>query len=117
VDLCGHATLAAAHLLYHAGIVSKADTIFFHTKGGLLSTRSVGPEESLGQLDIASDGKGTGTEDWVELNFPWRTTTPSAESAVGALANTLRNVKAVAVGNSANFLIVNPSPYSLSFRS
>jgi predicted PhzF superfamily epimerase YddE/YHI9 len=105
VNLCGHATLASAHLLYHSGAVSKRDTIFFHTNGGLLSTRSVGPEESDSHND-ASEGKKAPTVEFVELNFPWRTTTPSAVSAVEALADTLRNVKIVAVGKSANFLIV-----------
>ncbi|QGJ69966.1 Phenazine biosynthesis protein PhzF like [Planctomycetales bacterium 10988] len=36
VDLCGHATLAAAHILWETGRLEKSETIPFHTKSGLL---------------------------------------------------------------------------------
>jgi len=36
VDLCGHATLAAAHVLFSTGRVPAADTVAFHTRGGEL---------------------------------------------------------------------------------
>lgn len=106
VNLCGHATLAAAHLLYHSGVVSKKDTIYFHTKGGLLSTRSVAPKESETQHD-SSDGVKIPTAELVELNFPWITTTPSTVSAVEALPETLSNVSVVAAGKASNdYLII-----------
>ena len=38
VDLCGHATLASAHILYELGFYDPDETIFFHTKGGLISS-------------------------------------------------------------------------------
>jgi predicted PhzF superfamily epimerase YddE/YHI9 len=37
VDLCGHATLAAAHTLWEAGDVRRDQTIRFHTKSGVLT--------------------------------------------------------------------------------
>ena len=37
VDLCGHATLAAAHVLWERGIVTSATTIFFDTRSGRLA--------------------------------------------------------------------------------
>lgn len=37
VDLCGHATLAAAHALWTEGAVKPADAIPFHTRSGLLT--------------------------------------------------------------------------------
>ena len=37
VDLCGHATLASAHVLWEGGIVEAHETIRFHTKSGVLS--------------------------------------------------------------------------------
>ena len=50
VDLCGHATLASAHVLWETGEARPEETIRFHTKSGLLlATR---------------DG------DWIELDFP-----------------------------------------------
>ena len=39
VDMCGHATLASAHILWQQGIVSRQDTIFFETLSGKLSAR------------------------------------------------------------------------------
>jgi PhzF family phenazine biosynthesis protein len=42
VDLCGHATLAAAHALWSEGRVAGNDPIRFHTKSGLLTCRRRG---------------------------------------------------------------------------
>lgn len=50
VDLCGHATLASAHILYERGHLSAAETARFHTRSGLLTAR-------------LADG-------WIELDFP-----------------------------------------------
>ena len=50
VDLCGHATLASAHVLWESGRLAPGDTARFHTRSGLLTA--------------ARDG------DWIELNFP-----------------------------------------------
>jgi PhzF family phenazine biosynthesis protein len=51
VDLCGHATLASAHVLWEAGYAQKGTTLDFETRSGRLSARS--------------DGDGT-----IELDFP-----------------------------------------------
>ena len=37
VDLCGHATLASAHILFELGFYDPDETIFFHTKSGVIS--------------------------------------------------------------------------------
>ncbi len=37
VDLCGHATLASAHVLYEEGLVPLDDAIRFHTRSGVLT--------------------------------------------------------------------------------
>ena len=39
VDLCGHATLAAAHILYEKGLENKETKIIFNTKSGKLSAK------------------------------------------------------------------------------
>jgi predicted PhzF superfamily epimerase YddE/YHI9 len=39
VDLCGHATLASAHILWEEGIVSPDAEARFHTRSGLLTAR------------------------------------------------------------------------------
>lgn len=50
VELCGHATLASAHLLWEAGLVAAGEPIRFHTLSGALGA--------------ARDGE------WIELDFP-----------------------------------------------
>lgn len=60
VDLCGHATLASAHVLYGDGRVERANGIRFRTRSGILGvTRN--PDASL------------------TLDFPVATVTPRAE--------------------------------------
>jgi len=39
VDLCGHATLASAHVLWETGRLGAADTARFHTRSGVLEAR------------------------------------------------------------------------------
>ena len=39
VDLCGHATLASAHVLWQGGYAKPGSTIDFHTRSGRLSAR------------------------------------------------------------------------------
>jgi PhzF family phenazine biosynthesis protein len=51
VNLCGHATLAAAHALLHEARVN-SDLLRFHTHSGLLSARRIGDEL---QLDFPAD--------------------------------------------------------------
>lgn len=104
VSLCGHATLASAHVLYHTGAVSKKDTIFFHTKGGLLSSRFVEPNES----DPQSVGTKKSKEGLIDMSFPWITTTPSSDSDIKAISKTLSTAKSVSLGKAFNYLIVSP---------
>ena len=50
VDLCGHATLASAHVLWESARLHPEATARFHTKSGLLT----------------ADKRG----DWIEMDFP-----------------------------------------------
>jgi predicted PhzF superfamily epimerase YddE/YHI9 len=50
VDLCGHATLASAHVLWEDGHLPAGQQARFHTRSGLLT----------------ADRRG----EWIELNFP-----------------------------------------------
>lgn len=50
VKLCGHATLASAHLLWESGVVQRDQPIHFHTHEGVLTARR--------------------EDDWIELDFP-----------------------------------------------
>lgn len=51
VDLCGHATLASAHVLWEDGVMGEGQTIRFHTRSGVLTARR--PERG-----------------WIEMDFP-----------------------------------------------
>jgi PhzF family phenazine biosynthesis protein len=44
VDLCGHATLAAAHILFETGTLSQGETAVFHTRSGRLEAGRRGGE-------------------------------------------------------------------------
>ncbi len=50
VDLCGHATLASAHILWETGELAAVETARFHTRSGILSASKKG--------------------DWIEMDFP-----------------------------------------------
>jgi PhzF family phenazine biosynthesis protein len=50
VDLCGHATLASAHVLWEEGLLQPGEPARFHTRSGLLTAER--------------------RADWIELNFP-----------------------------------------------
>src|SRR3954454_5183987 len=62
VDLCGHATLASAHVLWEDGHLPADSPARFHTRSGLLTaTRDGG---------------------WIEMDFPARPASP-AEAPAG----------------------------------
>ena len=80
VDLCGHATLAAAHALWAAG--ATADTLVFHTRSGALPVRRDGylivldfpadpprpaspPEALLDALGVLPQSVLRGRSDWL----------------------------------------------------
>ncbi|HEX9945431.1 MAG TPA: PhzF family phenazine biosynthesis protein [Thermoanaerobaculia bacterium] len=52
IELCGHATLASAHVLWETGRLDPADAARFHTLSGLLTAERRG--------------------EWIELDFPAR---------------------------------------------
>ncbi len=61
VDLCGHATVASAHVLWQDGHLPHGQQARFHTRSGLLT----------------ADRRG----DWIELNFPAKLVTPAEPPA------------------------------------
>jgi len=61
VDLCGHATLASAHILWETGMLGPEAPARFHTRSGLLTAERKGGE--------------------IELNFPAKADEPAAAPA------------------------------------
>src|SRR6266480_3909518 len=74
VDLCGHATLASAHVLWEAGYLKPGQPARFHTRSGLLSAERKGP--------------------WIELDFPAQPAEPLSppNGLLNALGVTARYV-------------------------
>lgn len=71
VDLCGHATLASAHVLWEESHLPPDRTARFHTRSGLLEAKKIGS--------------------WIEMNFPSTLAQPipridALETALGARA-------------------------------
>ena len=50
VELCGHATLASAHMLWELGLLKQDEQAIFHTLSGTLTANRNG--------------------EWIEMNFP-----------------------------------------------
>ena len=61
VDLCGHATVASAHVLWEDGHLRPGEQARFHTRSGLL----------------LADRRG----DWIELDFPAKLVAPAEAPA------------------------------------
>ena len=83
VDLCGHATLASAHVLWESGHLKQGEQARFHTRSGLLLAERRG--------------------EWIEMDFP--TTAEDAASAPPGLLQAL-GVTPIYVGkNQFDYLL------------
>lgn len=83
VDLCGHATLASAHVLWETGQLQPGEQARFHTRSGLLTATKQG--------------------DWIELNFP---ATPEQVATEPAHLLEALGVPAVYIGkNQSDYLV------------
>ena len=83
VDLCGHATLASAHILFERGHLKRGEQARFRTRSGLLTA--------------------TSKEDWIELDFPKQPVTSSSPPT--GLVESL-GVRPKFVGKNALYFIV-----------
>jgi len=74
VDLCGHATLASAHILWEEGILKAEQVANFFTKSGPITARRTG--------------------DWIEMDFPEQaaTKTVAPDGLASALGVTVDEV-------------------------
>jgi len=92
VDLCGHATLSASHILYETGIVKPDKAIRFSSKAGELNISKKGskiimnfPVYSLRRIDIPSSFKEITGLDALELyqsDYDWKLVLVSSEEEV-----------------------------------
>ncbi len=87
VDLCGHATLASAHVLWETDHLKPNEQARFHTRSGLLTAERRG--------------------DWIEMNFPVKMEEP-ATAPVGLLES---------LGVSASYVGKNQFDYLVEVAS
>ena len=88
VDLCGHATLAGAHVLWETGRLDADQPAVFHTRSGALT--------------CTRDDEG-----WISMDFPARPATP-CDAPAGFLD--ALGTKAMFIGNNGmDFLVHAPS--------
>ncbi|MFH1941064.1 MAG: PhzF family phenazine biosynthesis protein [bacterium] len=87
VDLCGHATLASAHILWETGRLKDDEQARFHTRSGLLTALRAGP--------------------WIEMNFP-----AEPEELVGTPENLVR-----ALGATPEYVGKNRFDYLVELES
>lgn len=80
VDLCGHATLASAHVLWENGVLGPRATARFHTRSGVLAA-------------VQRDGA-------IEMDFPARP--PKAAPAPDGLLESLGVTKAMWTGRNVD---------------
>ena len=86
VDLCGHATLASAHVLWETGEIRRDEKAIFHTRRGVLTATRVG--------------------DWIELDFP---ATPAETVEAPAELESALGVNPIYVGKSVFDYLVEVS--------
>lgn len=77
VDLCGHATLASAHILMQRGYIRQGQEVKFYTKSGLLTAKE--------------------DEGFIQLNFP---ATPEKEAEAPDILAEALNIKPVYIGKN-----------------
>ncbi|KAL3697701.1 hypothetical protein R1sor_011777 [Riccia sorocarpa] len=109
LGLCGHATLASAHMLFSSGMV-KGDTIIFHSKKGTLRAAKVAgyhqddeepsvdrgnKEANVLHAKTVELGKGV-----VELDFPLSMAAQVDLAEAGRVSDALEVAKAVWVGRN-----------------
>lgn len=75
VDLCGHATLASAHILWEEGLLRRNTVGRFYTKSGILTAEF--------------------KENWIELNFPIDETTGAVSMSEASIIERALRVKPV----------------------
>ena len=84
VDLCGHATLASAHVLWTEGFAASSEPVRFYTKSGLLTARREGR--------------------WTTLDFPAEPPEDTAPPA--ALENAVRGSFQYVGRNRMDYLVL-----------
>ncbi|KAL3746169.1 hypothetical protein ACJRO7_015162 [Eucalyptus globulus] len=107
VDLCGHATLAAAHTLFTSGMVD-SDTTEFMTLSGILTAKRV-PETKSSEILKVQDGDVPGI--WIELDLPVVPIAEDDAEQISCVSKVLNGTSIVEIKKTAkdDYFIVIPS--------
>ena len=92
VDLCGHATLATAHVLTTEGFVDLEAPVRFHTRSGTLVAAPVDP----------AVGGGVGG---IELDFPALASAPDDDATLAAVVTAALGTAPVAISRNVHDLL------------
>ncbi|KAE8009697.1 hypothetical protein FH972_006120 [Carpinus fangiana] len=114
VELCGHATLAAAHALFTSGLVN-SNIIEFVTLSGVLTARKVNEIKTSGGLDIQNGETQEGF--FIELDFPTVPLTDFSPDEVSLISNAVNGAAVhdikITSTSSENLFLVLPSRESV----
>ncbi|KAJ0230880.1 hypothetical protein HA466_0304210 [Hirschfeldia incana] len=94
IDICGHATLAAAHTVFSNGLIGSSDTVEFSTHSGTLTAKRVDDCEAKGSF-------------FIELNFPVITTCEYSSSDLSMFAKALKGATIVDIRGTATDKLVS----------
>lgn len=106
LELCGHGTLAAAHLLFSSKIV-EGDTAIFHTKSGVLTANKVSGYEEPAEDEV--DKRKPSRMGLVEVDVPLVAATDCDDASL--LSEALGGVEIKWIGRS------NLGDYLVEFQS
>ncbi len=108
VNLCGHATLASAHLLFQLGRLPPNAIARFHTRSGLLTARRVGDNIELdfpaSRVSPAVFPPSTipllgTTPVWYSTNEYWQLAELDSEQTVRNLSPDIRSLNSLGLGH------------------
>ena len=86
VDLCGHATLASAYVIFHH-LKPDLESVSFETRSGVLCVRKA-------------------DDDWMSMDLPAIASEPMENSEIAAMVSDLLGVEPVALRRSANLMVI-----------
>ncbi|XP_047253008.1 uncharacterized isomerase BH0283 isoform X2 [Capsicum annuum] len=101
VDLCGHATLGAAHFLFANGLV-KTDIVEFSTRSGILTAKRV-PEAKASN---SQDDEPTGYS--IELDFPVLQVGTTNFTDIPTISKSLNGASAVEINETSKGDLFDP---------
>ncbi|GLT52728.1 hypothetical protein SLA2020_260500 [Shorea laevis] len=110
IELCVHATLGSAHILFATGLVN-SDIIEFDTLSGILTAKKV-PDVKATDASSKSQNGGAHEGFLVELNFPVVPTTEFNSAEVSAISEALNGASLIDIKRtttSDDLFIVLPS--------